>query len=120
MRKFPIDDDGFIQNPLGNNVPELISKKSWCGVVYRRGKKIQIASFLPSEEAGERINVIGISKGVYLAFGLIGSKERLIYLVNEVTRSDILLRPIEVSSVPRIYDNAGRSDEQLPNRYGDI
>ncbi|POG00365.1 hypothetical protein BGP83_24920 [Pseudomonas putida] len=41
---------------------------------------------------------------MYLAFGLVGCKERLIYLVDQVTRGDLLLRPVEVSSVPSIYD----------------
>lgn len=104
MHKILIDDDGFIENPFANNMPGFMNKRSWGGVVYRRGKQIQIASFLPSEESGRRINVLGVSKGMYLAFGLVGSKERFIYLVDQVTRSDFLLRPVEVSSVPSIYD----------------
>lgn len=103
MRKIPIDDDGFIVSPFASNVPELISKKSWGGIVYRQGKKIKIASFLPSEESGKRFNILGVSKGLYLTFGLVGCKERLIYLVGEVTNSDILLRSVEVPSVPSIY-----------------
>lgn len=104
MRKILIDDDGFIENPFASNMPGFMSKRSWGGVVYRRGKQIQIASFFPSEESGRRINVLGVSKGMYLAFGLVGCKERLICLVDKVTRSDFLLRPVEVSSVPSIYD----------------
>ena len=104
MRKILIDDDGFIESPFANNMPGFINKKSWGGIVYRRGEKIQIASFFPSEESGKRINVLGVSKGMYLAFGLVGCKERLIYLVDEVTRSDFLLRPVEVSSVPSMYN----------------
>ncbi|MNN82810.1 hypothetical protein D3C81_1997850 [compost metagenome] len=41
---------------------------------------------------------------MYLAFGQASCKERLTYLVDRVTRSDFLLRPVEVSSVPSIYD----------------
>ncbi|WP_288374248.1 hypothetical protein [uncultured Pseudomonas sp.] len=104
MRKILIDDDGFIENPFASNMPGFMSKRSWGGVVYRRGKQIQIASFFPSEEVGRRINVLGVSKGMYLAFGLVGCKERLICQVDKVTRSDFLLRPVEVSSVPSIYD----------------
>ena len=104
MRKILIDDDGFIENPFTSDIPGFMNKRSWGGIVYRRGKKIQIASFFPSEESGRRINVLGVSKGMYLAFGLAGCKERLICLVDQVTGSDFLLRPVEVSSVPSIYD----------------
>lgn len=104
MRKILIDDDGFIENPFASSMPGFMNKRSWGGIIYRRGKRIQIASFFPSEESGRRINVLGVSKGMYLAFGLVGCKERLIYLVDQVTRGDFLLRPVEVSSVPSIYD----------------
>jgi len=104
MRKILIDENGFIENPFASNMPGLMNKRSWGGIVYRRGKQIQIASFLPSEESGRRINVLGVSKGVYLAFGLVGCKERLTYLVDQVTSSYFLLRPVEVSSIPGIYD----------------
>ena len=104
MRKIIIDDDGFIENPFASNMPAFMSKRSWGGIVYRRGKQIQIASFFPSEESGRRINVLGVTKGMYLAFGLVGCKERLICLVDKVTKRDFLLRPVEVSSVPSIYD----------------
>lgn len=103
MRKMPISDEGFIESPFASNVPELINKKLWGGIVYRHGKKIKIASFLPSEEGGKRINVLGVSKGLYLKFGLVGCKERIIYLVDEVTNSDIVLRSVEAPSVPSIY-----------------
>ena len=104
MRKILIDDDGFIENPFASKMPGLMNKRSWGGIVYRRGNKIQIASFFPSEESGRRVNVLGVSKGMYLAFGLVGCKERLIYLVGQITMSEFLLRPVEVSSVPSIYD----------------
>ncbi len=103
MRKMPIVDDGFIENPFASTVPEFINKKSWGGIVYRHGKKIKIACFLPREEGGKRINILGISKGLYLMFGLVGCKERIIYLVDEVTKSDILLRTVEGASVPNVY-----------------
>ena len=104
MRKILIDDDGFIENPFASSMPGFMNKRSWGGIIYRRGKRIQIASFFSSEESGRRINVLGVSKGMYLAFGLVGCKERLIYLVDQVTKGDFLLRPVEVSSVPSIYD----------------
>jgi hypothetical protein len=104
MRKILIDENGFIENPLASNMPGFMNKRSWGGIVYRRGKKIQIASFFPDEESGRRISVLGVSKGMYLAFGLVGCKERLNYLVDQVTRGDLLLRPVEASSVPSIYD----------------
>lgn len=103
MQKMPIFDDGFIESPFASKVPQLINKKSWGGIVYRHGKKIKIASFLPGEEGGKRINVLGVSKGLYLTFGLVGCKERIIYLVDEVTKSDIFLRAVEAPSVPSIY-----------------
>lgn len=104
MRKILIDENGFIENPFASNMPGFMNKRSWGGIAYRRGKQIQIASFFPIEESGRRLNVLGVSKGMYLAFGLVGCKERLICLVGQVTRSDFLLRPVEVSSVPSIYD----------------
>ncbi|HDS1051108.1 MULTISPECIES: hypothetical protein [Pseudomonas] len=104
MRKILINENGFIENPFASNMPGFMNKRSWGGIVYRRGKQIQIASFLPDEEKGRRISVLGVSKGMYLAFGLVGCKERLVYLVDQVTRGDLLLRPVEVSSVPSIYD----------------
>ncbi|WP_280043264.1 hypothetical protein [Pseudomonas sp. Hg5Tf] len=104
MRKILIDENGFIENPFASNMSGFMNKRSWGGIVYRRGKQIQIASFFPSEKSGRRINVLGVSKGMYLAFGLAGGKERLTYLVAQVTSSDFLLRPVEVSSVPNIYD----------------
>lgn len=104
MRKILINENGFIENPFASNMPGFMNKRSWGGIVYRRGKQTQIASFLPDEESGRRISVLGVSKGMYLAFGLVGCKERLIYLVDQVTRGDLLLRPVEVSSVPNIYD----------------
>lgn len=104
MRKILINENGFIENPFASNMPGFMNKRSWGGIVYRRGKQIQIASFLPDEESGRRISVLGVSKGMYLAFGLVGCKERLIYLVDQVTRGDLLLRPVEVSSVPSIYE----------------
>jgi len=104
MRKILINENGFIENPFASNMPGFMSKRSWGGIVYRRGKQTQIASFLPDEESGRRISVLGVSKGMYLAFGLVGCKERLIYLVDQVTRGDLQLRPVEVSSVPSIYD----------------
>ena len=104
MRKILIDENGFIENPFASNMPGFMNKRSWGGIVYRRRKQIQIASFFPDEESGRRISVLGVSKGMYLAFGLVGCKERFIYLVDQVTRSDLLLRPVEVSSVPSIYD----------------
>ncbi|MDZ5738325.1 hypothetical protein [Pseudomonas asiatica] len=104
MRKILINENGFIENPFASNMPGFMNKRSWGGIVYRRGKQTQIASFLPDEERGRRISVLGVSKGMYLAFGLVGCKERLIYLVDQVTGGDLLLRPVEVSSVPSIYD----------------
>lgn len=103
MRKIPIVDGGFIESPFASNMPEHINKKLWGGIVYRHGKKLKIASFLPGEEGGKRINIVGVSKGLYLMFGLVGCKERLIYLVDEVARSAILLRSVDASSVPSIY-----------------
>lgn len=103
MRKMPIVDDGFIESPFASNVPEIINKKSWGGIVYRHGKKIKVASFLPGDEGGKRINILGVSKGLYLTFGLVGCKERIIYLVDEITKSDIVLRSVEAPSVPSIY-----------------
>jgi hypothetical protein len=104
MHKIPIDGDGFIENPFASNAPELINKKSWGGIVYRRGNKIKIASFLSAEGSGKRINIRGVSKGLYLAFGQVGSKERLIYRVEEVAKSDFLLQCVDATSVPSMYD----------------
>lgn len=104
MRKILIDEHGFIENPFASDMPGFMNKRSWGGIVYRRGKQIKVASFFPSEKNGRKINVLGVSKGMYLAFGLASCKERLTYLVDRVTRSDFLLRPVEVSSVPSIYD----------------
>ena len=104
MRKILINENGFIENPFASNMPGFMNKRSWGGIVYRRGKQTKIASFLPDEESGRKISVLGVSKGMYLAFGLVGCKERLIYLVDQVTRGDLLLRSVEVSSVPSIYD----------------
>ncbi|WP_146048227.1 hypothetical protein [Pseudomonas putida] len=104
MRKILIDENGFIENPFASNMTGFMNKRSWGGIAYRRGKQIKIASFFPDEVNGRRISVLGVSRGMYLAFGLVGCKERLIYLVDQVTRGDLLLRPVEVSSVPSIYD----------------
>lgn len=104
MGKIPIDNEGCIENPFFNRDPELGKKKLWGGIAYRHGKKIKMGSFLPREDDGKRINVLGVSKGLYLAFGLAGCVERLIYVVDDVTGNEILLRSVEASAVPGVYD----------------
>lgn len=39
-----------------------------------------------------------------MVFGLTNDPGRLIYVVDQVAKNDILLRSVEVSEVPRIYD----------------
>lgn len=104
MRKVPIDEEGCIENPFASGVPEFGRKRLWGGIAYRHGKKIKMGSFLPGKDGGTRINVSGIFKGLYLAFGLAGCTERLIYFVDSVSDDDILLRSVEASAVPGIYD----------------
>ncbi|WP_143490844.1 hypothetical protein [Pseudomonas sp. Bc-h] len=104
MRKVPIDEEGCINNPFASSVPEFSRKTLWGGIAYRRGKKIKMGSFLPGEDGGKRINVSGVVKGLYLAFGLAGCTERLIYLVDNVTEDDVVLQSVEASAVPSIYD----------------
>lgn len=104
MRRLPIDEDGCIENPFANSVAEFGRKRLWGGIAYRHGKKIKMGSFLLGEDGGNRINVSGISKGLYLAFGLAGCTERLIYFVEGVTEDNVMLRSVDASAVPTIYD----------------
>jgi hypothetical protein len=104
MRKVPIDEERCIDNPFASSAHGFSRKTLWGGIAYRSGKKIKIGSFLPGEDGGKRINVSGVFKGLYLAFGLAGCAERLIYLVDNVTEDDIVLQSVEASAVPGIYD----------------
>lgn len=99
-----IDDDGYIDNPYAVNASAFSQKKLWGGITYRRGKKIVFPIFLPSVDNGRKIDVSGIATGVYLAFGLANDPGRLIYVVDQVAKNEILLRSVEVPEVPRIYD----------------
>ncbi|MBC3957112.1 hypothetical protein [Pseudomonas triticifolii] len=104
MYTAPIDDEGYIENPYVVNVSAFSQKKLWCGITYRRGKKIVFPIFLPSADNGRKIDVSGVARGVYLVFGLANDPGRLIYVVDQVEKNYILLRSVEVSEVPRVYD----------------
>lgn len=67
-------------------------------------RKSELLAFFPVKKAVEELMFLMVQRGMYLAFGLAGCKERLTYLVDRVTSSDFLLRPVVVSSVPGIYD----------------
>lgn len=106
MHPIPIDEAGYIDNPHVIKGPELECEKPWGALVFRRGKKIMIASFLPKENNGKKISVSGIPRGVYLAFGSTGEKgkTRSLFVVDQVTKNEILLRSVVDTDVPSIYD----------------
>ncbi|WP_312904567.1 hypothetical protein [Stutzerimonas nitrititolerans] len=106
MYIIPIDEAGFIDNPHVSESPEHGCKRPWGALVFRRGKKVIFAAFLPREKDGIRIDVKGIMRGAYLAFGSTGEKgkTRSLYVVEQVTETELSLRPIEDAAVPTIYD----------------
>lgn len=115
MYIIPIDEAGFIDNPHVSKSPELGCKRPWGALVFRRGKKVMIAAFLPREKDGIRIDVRGITRGAYLAFGSTGEKgkTRSLYVVEQVTETELHLRPIEDAAVPTIYDFESTSPSKL-------
>lgn len=106
MYTISIDETGHIDNPYLIDKPELIPKKAWCALVFRSNKKIKIASFLPRESHGKRIKVRDIPRGVYLKFCSTTEKGGIcsLYVVNQITESEISLQPIVDTAVPSIYE----------------
>ncbi|WP_145928398.1 hypothetical protein [Pseudomonas sp. TCU-HL1] len=114
MHAIHIDETGYINNPCLINKPELSCQKAWGALVFRRGKKIKIASFLPRENNGKKIGISGIPRGVYLEFcaKTENGKTRSLYVVDQVTESEISLLPVVDAAVPSIYD----VDSMTPTR----
>lgn len=106
MYTISIDETGHIDNPCLIDKPEVIFQKAWGALVFRSGKKIKIASFLPRESHGKKIKVRGIPRGVYLKFCSTTEKGETcsLYVVDQVTESEISLQPIVDTAVPSIYE----------------
>jgi len=106
MYTIPIDEAGYIDNPCFIDKPEPCLQKAWGALVYRRGKKIEIASFLPRDRQGKKIEARGLSQGVYLKFcsATVGGKFCSLYVVDQVTESEISLLSVVGAAVPTIYD----------------
>lgn len=104
MYSILIDQEGYIDNPHSISASSNESVKLWGAVVCRRGSKVRILSFLDKDSECRRVNVCGVPRGVYLAFGANGGQERSLYLVSQVTETIISLRPVDVAEVPGAYD----------------
>ncbi len=106
MYTIPIDEAGYIDNPCVIGKPEPCLQKAWGALVYRRGKKIEIASFLPRDRQGKKIEARGLPRGVYLKFcsATVGGKFCYLYVVDQVTESEISLLSVVSAAVPTIYD----------------
>lgn len=107
MYTISIDEAGYIDNPCFINNPEPTKcQKAWGAVVFRRGKKIKRASFLPKKNHGEQIRVSGIPSGIYLEFCSITDKGKThcLYVVDQSTEREITLLPVADAAVPNIYD----------------
>jgi hypothetical protein len=99
-----IDDGGYIDNPHSSSGSPGAGKKLWGAIVCRRGRKARILSFLDRDDACRKVNVGGVPRGVYLAFGANREQEWSLYLITEVTDRSISLRPVDVTDVPRARD----------------
>lgn len=106
MYVIPIDETGYINNPCFIDKPALNFQKAWGALVFRCGKKIKIASFLPKENHGKKFKVKGLPRGVYLKFCSISEEGEIcsLYVVDQITESEISLLPVVDATVPRIYD----------------
>lgn len=106
MFKIPIDEKGYIDNPCLIDKPKVVFQKAWCALVFRSGRKIKIASFLPRERHGAKINVSGIPRGVYFKFFLATGKEETysLYMVDQVTEIEISLLPVADTAIPSFYE----------------
>lgn len=106
MYTIPIDEAGYIDNPCFIDKPELRLQKAWGALIYRRGNKIEIASFLPRDRQGKKIEARGLPEGVYLKFcstTVVGEFCSL-YVVDQVTENEISLLSVVGAAVPTIYD----------------
>lgn len=106
MYTISIDETGHIDNPCLVDKQEMIFQKGWGALVFRSGRKIKIASFLPRENHGKKIKVRDISRGVYLKFCSTTEKGETcsLYVVDQVTENEISLRPIVDTAVPCTYE----------------
>lgn len=106
MHTISIDETGHIDNPCLVDKQEMIFQKAWGALVFRSGRKIKIASFLPRENHGKKIKVRDIPRGVYLKFCSTTEKGEtcFLYVVDQVTENDISLRPIVDTAVPSTYE----------------
>jgi len=106
MYTIPIDEAGYIDNPCFIDKPEPCLQKGWGALIYRRGKKIEIASFLPRDRQGKKIEARGLPKGVYLKFcsTTVGGEFCSLYVVSQETESEISLLSVVGAEVPTIYD----------------
>lgn len=106
MYTISIDETGHIDNPCLVDRPGMVFQKAWGALVFRSGRKIKIASFLPRESQGEKFRVRDMPRGVYLKF--CSTTERgetcSLYVADQVTENEISLRSIADTDVPSTYD----------------
>lgn len=106
MLLLPVDCAGCVENPHFLNVDELAYKGGWAALVHRQGASVKITAFLPKNKKGTKIDVGGLQKGLYIAFGATNGSQKLrsLYSVEAVSATVITFQYVEDRNVPTIYE----------------
>lgn len=106
MLLLSVDCAGCVENPHFLNVDELAYKSGWAALVHRQGASVKITAFLPKNKKGTKIDVSGLQKGLYIAFGATNGSQKLrsLYSVEAVSATVISFQYVEDRNVPTIYE----------------